>query len=413
MLRADRSAIVYLTRNGLLEPLGQSQVFSYLKGLSRDYSITLITHEKPADLADTAQLSVAREDCDRCGIRWLPQRFRARPKVLAPAVMLLHLVWLAWRQVGAGRAQLIHARSYIPAAVALAVHQVTGVPFIFDMRALWPEELITAGRLRRGSIMHRAITWCERACLRKAAAVVSLTEAAADYLRETYPEEIRGQTNAVIRTCADLERFCPAEGARKERPELRFGCCGTVVSGWFRMDWLGSLYRTAADRWPEAEFEIVSRDPADLVEKRSRDSGIPIAKTRIYSANPDDMPEILRRETVNVMLYAGGETSELGRSPTRMAEVLGCGRPVIANPGVGDVAAIVERYRVGVLMNSDEPAEISRVLDELEILLADPELPARCRRAAEEVFSLESGVAGYRDLYRAILEEESGPVRRG
>jgi len=37
---------LYLTRNGLLEPLGQSQVMAYLRGLSRDYKITLITYEK-------------------------------------------------------------------------------------------------------------------------------------------------------------------------------------------------------------------------------------------------------------------------------------------------------------------------------------------------------------------------------
>ena len=46
---------------------------------------------------------------------------------------------------------LIHARSYLPAGVAWLVWRLTGTPFIFDMRALWPEELITAGRLRRGS----------------------------------------------------------------------------------------------------------------------------------------------------------------------------------------------------------------------------------------------------------------------
>ena len=38
----------YLTRNGLLEPLGQSQVMAYLRGLSNKHSI-IITYEKPKD----------------------------------------------------------------------------------------------------------------------------------------------------------------------------------------------------------------------------------------------------------------------------------------------------------------------------------------------------------------------------
>lgn len=45
-------ATLYLTRNGLLEPLGQSQVLAYLRGLSRDYRITLITYEKDEDRSD-------------------------------------------------------------------------------------------------------------------------------------------------------------------------------------------------------------------------------------------------------------------------------------------------------------------------------------------------------------------------
>jgi len=38
---------LYLIRDGQLEPLGQSQVMAYLRGLSRDYKITLITYKKP------------------------------------------------------------------------------------------------------------------------------------------------------------------------------------------------------------------------------------------------------------------------------------------------------------------------------------------------------------------------------
>lgn len=406
-------SVLYITRNGLLEPLGQSQVFAYLKGLSGKYRIILVTFEKTEYFSDEHSVERAWAECRKFDIDWRPKRFRRHPRLLAPAWSLVQLFFDAWRLARTGSVGLIHARSYLPAVAAWLAWRLTKTPFIFDMRALWPEELITAGRLRRGSVLHRALLVMERACLRDAAAVVSLTEAALAHLREIYPDEMRGQRVVVIPTCADLERFSPVETGGKKGSRLRFGCCGTVVSGWFRMDWLGSLFRAASERWAEAEFEIVSRDPPDQVERLAGDAGVPLDRTRIYSVGPVEMPEILRQESANVMLYAGGEVSELGRSPTRMAEVLGCGRPVIANPGVGDVAEIVERYRVGVLMNSDEPEEIARVLDELENLLADPELSGRCRRAAEEGFSLEAGVSAFRDLYDSIPGDESDMARFG
>jgi len=63
------NATLYLTRNGLLEPLGQSQVMAYLRGLSNKHSITLITYEKPKDWEDVTAINRVRAECDAHGIQ--------------------------------------------------------------------------------------------------------------------------------------------------------------------------------------------------------------------------------------------------------------------------------------------------------------------------------------------------------
>ena len=401
----SRGQTLYLTRNGLLEPLGQSQVLAYLRGLSRDHRITLITYEKPDDWADTARMAAMRAECDRHSIRWLPQRFRPRPKVIAPAMSMMRMAWLVWREVRARRAELVHARSYIPAAVALTVHRLTGVPFIFDMRALWPEEMITAGRLRRGSFLHHAIVAAERACLRHAAAVVSLTDAAVAHLKSEYPKELDQQRLVVIPTCADLARF---RRAPANSPGVRVhGCIGTILSGWFRTDWLGAWLTTVAAADPSARFEIVTRDDPDRVREALDPEACLGSRLSIGAAPASAMPDKLALHDLSVMFYAGGETSELGRSPTRMAEVLGCGVPVVANAGVGDVARIITENRVGILVEGTEPAQMQQALAELDELLADPDLAARCRATAERYFSLEAATEAYRQLYTDILDSRS------
>lgn len=393
---------LYLTRNGLLEPLGQSQVLAYLRGLSRDYRITLITYEKDEDQADTVRMNAMRAECDRLGIRWLPQRFMFQPKLLAPALAMLQMVWIVHREVREQGVRLIHARSYIPAAVAMAVAKFERVPFIFDMRALWPEELITAGRLRRGSILERAIVAAERACLRSAAAVVSLTHAAHQHLNRVYSAELAGQTVVVIPTCADLDRFVPND----QRPSHRvLGCLGTVLSGWFRLDWLSSFLAVAAERDPDLVFELTTRDDPSLVRAAIDPKGEMGSRLRIAAAAPEDVHHVLQGQTASVMFYAGGQVSELGRSPTRMAEVLGCGLPVIANEGVGDVARIIRKFRVGVLASGPEPEAMAAAWEALQVLLREPGLADRCRKAAEEIFSLESGTAAYLRLYAKLTDE--------
>ena len=397
---------LYLTRNGLLEPLGQSQVFGYLRGLSQDHAITLITYEKSEDQADTARMALAREACAAHNIRWLPQEFRPRPKIVAPALSMMRMTWLVWREVRGGRAGLIHARSYIPAAVALSVHRLTGVPFIFDMRALWPEELITSGRLKRGSVLHRAIVAVERACMRDAAAVVSLTHAAVAHLKREYPAELDGQRIAVIPTCADLDRFTPAP--TKRIGSTVHGCIGTILSGWFRTDWLAAWLTAVAVDDSDARFDIVTRDDADDVRAALDPRGALGNRLSIGPRPSEEMPDAVRGHDLSVMFFTDG-LSKLGSAPTRLAEVLGCGLPVVANDGVGDVAGIVRKNKVGVIVDGSDPAQMRAALDELKVLMQDPDLPGRCRVTAETVFSLEAGTEAYRGIYASILQAEGNP----
>ena len=400
-----KNSTLYLSRNGLLEPLGQSQVFAYLRGLSQDYNITLITYEKDEDWADKARLQKARRDCKDLGIRWLPQHFRQRPKIVAPAFSMIRMVWLVRREVRRRGIRLIHARSNIPAATALAVSWMTGVPFLFDLRSLFPEELITARRMRRGSFLHRAIIWAERVCLAKSAAVISQTHVAVNHLKSVYPTELKNQRLVMIPTCADLDRFSPPLD-RPSGPTVH-GCIGTILSGWFRTDWLAAWLSAVAQNDTDARFEIVTRDDADRVRVALDPMNKFGDRLTIGPRPSEEMPAAVRGHDLTVMFYAGGEVSELGRSPTRMAEVLGCGLPVVANEGVGDVADIIRRYNVGVVVKDGSQAAMMAALDELKELRSDPDLPSRCRKAAEEVFSLQAGTEAYRKLYAKIL----GPSR--
>ncbi|MDB9817221.1 glycosyltransferase [Amylibacter sp.] len=400
-----KKSTLYLSRNGLLEPLGQSQVFAYLRGLSRDYNITLITYEKDEDWADKARLQKARTDCKDLGIWWLPQHFRQRPKIVAPAFSIIRMVWLVRREVRRRGIRLIHARSNIPAATALAVSWMTGVPFLFDLRSLFPEELITARRMRRASFLHRAIIWAERVCLAKSAAVISQTHAAVNHLKSVYPIELKDQRLVMIPTCADLDRFTPPLD-RPSGPTVH-GCIGTILSGWFRTDWLAAWLSAVAQDDTNARFEIVTRDDADRVRVTLDPMNKFGDRLTIGPRPSEEMPAAVRGHDLTVMFYAGGEVSELGRSPTRMAEVLGCGLPVVANEGVGDVADIIRRYNVGVVVKDGSQAAMIAALYELKALRSDLDLPSRCRKAAEEVFSLQAGTEAYRKLYAKIL----GPYR--
>ena len=67
--------IIFLTRNGLMEPLGQSQVLRYLIGLSKDFNSTIISFEKKNDIKNTSLKTSIQSQCDASNINWVAKKY--------------------------------------------------------------------------------------------------------------------------------------------------------------------------------------------------------------------------------------------------------------------------------------------------------------------------------------------------
>jgi glycosyltransferase involved in cell wall biosynthesis len=408
---------LYLTRTGILEPLGQSQVLSYLKGLSSDYSITLISFERDIDLRDQENFSKIKALCTAHNIRWIRLNYKRKPRIMASTVNLVQLVWRTWREVKHTNAKLIHARAYIPAAAAWWVSRITGVAYIFDMRSLWPEELITSKRLRRDSQLHKLIFYAENRLLRDASAVVSLTQAGAHYLERIHLGALPAYKLYLIPTCTDLNRFRQPIKEVHEFPLI--GCHGSINSGWFRVDLLARMFFIIAEHLPSARFEIITReDPVEVLRSlnlKTKDSvsrefmevsshSMPtrFIQLRINSVRASEIHNRIQQQSLSLFFYATGADSELGRSPTRMGEALGCGVPVLTNKGIGDVTSIVCDNNVGVIIEDEIIESLNHAANSAIALIGNPDVATRCRQTAERLYSLESGIKSYKKIYRKI-----------
>src|SRR5437899_6147427 len=94
--------VLYISYDGMLEPLGESQVVAYLERLADRAAITLLSFEKPSDFGDAARVSAMRERLDRVGIAWIPRSYTKRPPVLSTAIDIMRgcLVARRWARDG-------------------------------------------------------------------------------------------------------------------------------------------------------------------------------------------------------------------------------------------------------------------------------------------------------------------------
>ena len=122
----------------------------------------------------------------------------------------------------------------------------------------------------------------------------------------------------------------------------------------------------------------------------------------IHSVEPGAVAEWLRRARA-LFFFSRRTASKNATCPTKFAEALATGLPVVCNRGIGDLDDIVEHERVGVLVDGFSEEAYSVAVRRLRHLLQDPGLTERCRRLAETRYSVDLGIESYRQLYNDLI----------
>lgn len=394
-----RPAILYISYDGMLEPLGQSQVLSYLERLADAHEIHLLSFEKPADLDDGGKLRAVGERIAAANIRWTHRRYHKAPSAPATAFDIAIGFATAWSIAWRHGVRLIHARSYIPALIGKWVKRGTGSTLLFDMRGLWADERVDGGLWTAGGALYRTAKGIERSLLRSSDHIVTLTHASVEDVRRLAGPERAAIPISVIPTCTDLQRFQPPSS--KPAGPIVLGYVGSVGT-WYLFDETLLAFRLLQERHPDARLLIVNRGEHQRIRERIAASGIDPACAEVLGADHRDMPSLIARMSAGAALVKPAH-SKIASAPTKVAEYLACGIPVLGNAGVGDVGPLLEGRRIGVSVDGFDEAHLRPAVARLAELILDKETAGRCRAAAEELFSLEGGVAEYRRIYGGLL----------
>ena len=388
--------ILYLTRNGLMEPLGRSQILPYLIELSKEYKIIIISSEKKEDLVDPLNKIRIRNLCGENKIIWSYSKFSTGG--FSIPYQLLDALIKGFYFCFKFNVDIIHCRSYLSNFIGLLLKLATLCPVVFDMRGLWPEEVALKLTKGRKSIIYKALKYLEKINIEHSDAIVSLTEAAKLYLINSY--NLKKNIIYTMPTCVDTLKF-EYSSIPNSKTKV-FSCIGTILSDWFLLDWLKTFFQCIDEFDESAKFEIITRDNKELLLSRLNIKTSLANKILISSATSDEMPELLRSHSASSMFFKSG-ISKLGSSPTRFGEILSTGRPIICNSGVGDLNQLIKAHNVGVIVENNDHHSMNKAVKELYMLLSDPSTSLRCRKLATSYYSLGSGSKKYSNIYTKLL----------
>ncbi|MBI4620225.1 MAG: glycosyltransferase [Desulfobacterales bacterium] len=401
--------VLYISYDGILDPVGQSQVIPYLSGLiKKGASITLISFEKKDKLKSKYATSV-QSDLITTGIKWIPLRYHKKPIIAATSFDIVQglLVGLliTWRD----SIKIIHARGYITGLIALFIKKLTKVSFIFDMRGFWADEKADAGTWSSHSIIYRLTKYLERVFICGSDEIVVLTKKA----RKTIQDKFERNHVSVIPCCVDLELFkpCLSDNSNLNLPPGRFivtylGSVGTF----YRFDEIVHFYSLLREEIPEAFFLAITNNDLPLISETLSHYSIESNNYLITSVVHPEVPTILKQSTISLIFYHR-PLSGVGCCPIKFGESLSCGVPVVINSGIGDCDQIVQKERVGVVIGKyTEDAYKEAIKSIQELLKEGNTLRERCRKVAEMYFPLDVGEQRYWEIYRRLRNPKGSPI---
>jgi len=397
--------VLYVCYLSLEDPLVHSQVVAYLAGLvERGHVAHLMTFEPHLSRERSRQFG---EELGRRGIAWHRRHYHKRPSLPATAFDVIAGGLVAARIVRRHRLDAIHARNHMPAAMALIAARFARFRTIFDLRGLMAEEYVDAGNWKRGGLPYRLTQWVQRAALRRADGLVTLTEAVRPHLSEA---KAGPETTFVIPCCADVERIAERSSERADaRAELEIGARPTMVyvgkfTGWYMEREMADFLSVARRSQPDLLFLIVTQaDPAPMLRELDR-NGIGPHDYRILRAEPEEIGRYLAAADVGLS-FVRPCFSKISSSPTKIGEYLAAGLPVVSTAGIGDVDALLRDNCVGALVEDLSAPGYEAAVATLRELRADPAARQRCADVARQSLSLrEVGIPRYDALYRRLAD---------
>jgi glycosyltransferase involved in cell wall biosynthesis len=412
-LSIEGKRVLYVSYNGMLDPLGQSQVIPYLKELSRQgVQFTLLSFERDQAYtpAGVAQCEELRRELAVTGIDWHWLRYHKSPSLPATSYDVLAGIRYGSRLVRDKQIEMVHARSYIPATIALRLKRRFGVKMIFDVRGLMADEYFDAGHWRKESTPYRITKAMERRVLAAADGVVTLTERIWPIINEWDGLRGRHVAHEVVPCCADLELFKFNQSDR-ERRRHELGLDGRFVvvysgsiGGWYLTEDMADFFSVLLKEKPQAHALWLTTGNHDQLRTLMKTRGIEEADYTVLAATSTDVPSYLSASDAG-LAFIKPCFSKLASSPTKYAEYLACGLPLIINCGIGDSDTLVTREKTGVLVDEFNQAAYQSAIAALENFVVDPEPTRhRNREVAERLFDVRRvGVERYIHLYESVL----------
>lgn len=409
--------ILFISYDGMTDPLGQSQVIPYLAGLTKyGYSFTILSCEKPERFAKHKKY--VEDLLKPYDIKWAFIPYHKKPPVLSSIYDVMMMKKKATQLHAEEKFHMVHTRAGVPSLVGLWMKKKMGIKFLHDIREFYADSRVEGGMWNLNNFFYKRIyiffKKIENEEIDNCDGIVCLTHAAEKIIKE-WPQYKKQIPLEVIPCSVDLNLFDP----ERVNPEIKNTLKKEVnineddfiisylgsIGGWYLTDEMMKFCKIISDKIPASKFLFITPHQHEIIFKIAGKFEIPKEKIIVKHAQRHEVPLLLSLSNYSVF-FIKPCYSKQSSSPTKHGEIMAMGIPVITNSGVGDVAGIVKKYNSGNVLEKFNEQEYQRVAQSIsEEFLSGRYKVDKCaiRGAAIEYYNLDRAVEKYGRIYGAIL----------
>ena len=242
------------------------------------------------------------------------------------------------------------------------------IPFVFEVRDLWPESLGAVGVAGERSLLHHALARIAGFLYRRADRIVVVTSAFKDYLIHHW--RVPALKIDIVENGVETDLFAPdsvaAAGRRKElNAESRFlvSYIGTLGMA-HGLETLLDAAATLQSKAPHVLFLLVGEgSEKERIKSLAQSRGL--ANVRFLDQQPrEKIPSFISASNLCLVLLKKTDVFKTV-IPTKMLEYMSCARPVIL--GVeGQARQILEDAGAGLAIEPENAAAIAAAIIQLD-----------------------------------------------
>ena len=367
--------------------------------------LTSVPNFPEGEVYDGYENQFTRETRHGIDVRRVPMYVSANEgflkRTLSYVSFMISAIWYA-RQSPRPDVVVATSPQFFAAVAGWWIARMHDVPFVLEIRDLWPESIVAVGAMERNAII-RLLERVERFLYREADRVVVVTDA---FKRSIAAKGIPEDKIKVLKNGVDLDRWDePLDADKLDRMRREHDLGGKFVASYIGT--IGMAHRAdvlleAAMRCddPDVVFVVVGAG-AQREALEARQAEVQAPNFRLLDKVPkEDVPYLLALSDASVVHL---RDSDLFKTviPSKIFEAMATRTPIIL--GVrGETRAIIEEAKAGIFM----PPEDADALAQAAIALKQD--PERHAQLAQNAYNYVHAHFDRRDLardYAALLSE--------